>query len=57
MIEQFVDWFGTAQGWLFETVIEPLIYASGAGAYIEDAFEGYISQARESGYTVLLGKA
>jgi hypothetical protein len=24
---------------------------------IEDAFESYIKQARESGYTVLLGKA
>jgi sterol desaturase/sphingolipid hydroxylase (fatty acid hydroxylase superfamily) len=40
MIAHFIDWFGIAQGWLFETIIEPLIYSTGAGAYIEDAFEG-----------------
>jgi sterol desaturase/sphingolipid hydroxylase (fatty acid hydroxylase superfamily) len=40
MIAHLIDWFGIAQGWLFETIIEPLIYSTGAGAYIEDAFEG-----------------
>jgi sterol desaturase/sphingolipid hydroxylase (fatty acid hydroxylase superfamily) len=34
------DWFGTAQGWLFETVIQPLVFQLGLGEYVEDAFEG-----------------
>jgi sterol desaturase/sphingolipid hydroxylase (fatty acid hydroxylase superfamily) len=40
MIQLFIDWFGTAQGWLFQTLIEPAIYSTGLGAYIEEAFEG-----------------
>ncbi|MDR7050646.1 sterol desaturase/sphingolipid hydroxylase (fatty acid hydroxylase superfamily) [Duganella sp. 3397] len=34
------DWFGAAQGWLFETVIQPLVFQLGFGEYIEEAFEG-----------------
>jgi sterol desaturase/sphingolipid hydroxylase (fatty acid hydroxylase superfamily) len=34
------DWFGTAQGWLFETVIQPLVFQLGLGEYVEEAFEG-----------------
>lgn len=40
MIQHFNDWFGIVQGWLFQAVIEPLIYSTGFGAYIEEAFEG-----------------
>jgi sterol desaturase/sphingolipid hydroxylase (fatty acid hydroxylase superfamily) len=28
------------QGWLFETVVQPLVFRLGFGAYVEDAFEG-----------------
>lgn len=40
MIDTFSDWLGRAQGWLFETAIQPLVFQLGLGAYIEDAFEG-----------------
>ncbi|MFL6673367.1 MAG: sterol desaturase family protein [Massilia sp.] len=40
MIQHFLDWFGVAQGWLFETVVEPIMFHTGLGAYTEDAFEG-----------------
>lgn len=40
MMQTISDWFGTAQGWLFETVIQPLVFQLGFGEYIEEAFEG-----------------
>ncbi len=40
MIQLLIDTFGTAQGWLFESLIQPLIHQSGLGAYTEQAFEG-----------------
>jgi len=40
MIDILSDWLGLAQGWLFETAIQPLVFQLGLGAYVEDAFEG-----------------
>jgi sterol desaturase/sphingolipid hydroxylase (fatty acid hydroxylase superfamily) len=40
MIQHFIDWFAVAQGWLFESLVEPFLYQTGLGAYTEDAFEG-----------------
>ncbi|HWW72011.1 MAG TPA: sterol desaturase family protein [Duganella sp.] len=40
MIHLFSDWLGLAQGWLFETVIQPLVFQLGFGEFIEEAFEG-----------------
>jgi sterol desaturase/sphingolipid hydroxylase (fatty acid hydroxylase superfamily) len=40
MMQTFSDWLGLAQGWLFETVIQPLIFQFGFGEFVEDAFEG-----------------
>ncbi|TFW34207.1 sterol desaturase family protein [Massilia horti] len=40
MMQHFIDWFSWAQGWLFESLVEPFLYHAGLGEYIEDAFEG-----------------
>lgn len=32
--------FDTAQGWLFETLVQPLLYASGQGNYLSEAYDG-----------------
>ena len=40
MIQLLADWLGQAQGWLFEAVIQPLIYYTGMGDITEEAFEG-----------------
>jgi sterol desaturase/sphingolipid hydroxylase (fatty acid hydroxylase superfamily) len=40
MIQHFLEWVGLAQGWLFESLVEPLLYHAGMGEFIEDAFEG-----------------
>jgi sterol desaturase/sphingolipid hydroxylase (fatty acid hydroxylase superfamily) len=40
MMQLFLDWLGTAQGWLFETVIQPLLFHLGWGDITEEAFEG-----------------
>ncbi len=40
MMQLLADWFGVAQGWLFENLVQPLIYGLGFGAYTEEAFEG-----------------
>ncbi len=40
MIQFLADGFGTAQGWLFETLIQPLVFHLGFGEFIEEAFEG-----------------
>ncbi|MDB5895627.1 MAG: fatty acid hydroxylase [Rhodoferax sp.] len=33
------DWFSMAQQWLFETVVQPLVFALGFGGWTEDAFD------------------
>lgn len=33
------DWFATAQQALFEAVVQPLVFAAGQGALVEDAFD------------------
>jgi sterol desaturase/sphingolipid hydroxylase (fatty acid hydroxylase superfamily) len=40
MIQHFIDWFGIVQGWLFQAVVEPFMFATGLGEFTEDAFEG-----------------
>jgi sterol desaturase/sphingolipid hydroxylase (fatty acid hydroxylase superfamily) len=40
MIATFSDWLGLAQGWMFETLIQPLVFQLGFGEHVEDAFEG-----------------
>ncbi|MYM96195.1 sterol desaturase family protein [Duganella vulcania] len=40
MMQLFSDWLGVAQGWLFETVIQPLVFQLGFGEFVEEAFEG-----------------
>jgi len=40
MMQMLADWLGLAQGWLFETAIQPLIFYTGLGAFTEEAFEG-----------------
>jgi sterol desaturase/sphingolipid hydroxylase (fatty acid hydroxylase superfamily) len=40
MIQHFLEWFAWAQGWLFESLVEPFLYHAGMGEFIEDAFEG-----------------
>jgi sterol desaturase/sphingolipid hydroxylase (fatty acid hydroxylase superfamily) len=40
MIQLLIDWLGNAQGWLFETVIQPVIFHTGLGDITEEAFEG-----------------
>ena len=40
MLAALTDNFAQLQGWLFETLIQPLIYATGLGEFTEQAFEG-----------------
>jgi sterol desaturase/sphingolipid hydroxylase (fatty acid hydroxylase superfamily) len=40
MIQFFIDLFGNAQAWLFESIIQPFIFVAGLGEYTEEAFEG-----------------
>lgn len=40
MINTLVDLFAMAQGWLFETIVQPLIFHLGLGEFAEEAFEG-----------------
>ncbi|NYE64184.1 sterol desaturase/sphingolipid hydroxylase (fatty acid hydroxylase superfamily) [Duganella sp. 1224] len=40
MIDTLSDWLGVAQGWLFETAVQPLVFRLGFGEFVEDAFEG-----------------
>lgn len=40
MIQTFIDHFAAAQGWLFETVVQPFLYHAGMGDIAEEAFEG-----------------
>ena len=38
-MEWFTDLFASCQQWLFETVVQPLVYGIGLGGYVEDAFD------------------
>jgi len=40
MIQTLVDWFSQVQGWLFQTVVQPVLFTSGLGDIAEEAFEG-----------------
>ncbi|MDY7579706.1 sterol desaturase family protein [Herbaspirillum sp. RTI4] len=40
MIQTLVDAFANVQGWLFETAVQPLVFALGLAEYVEDAFDG-----------------
>ncbi|MFA9215757.1 MAG: sterol desaturase family protein [Sphingomonadaceae bacterium] len=40
MMHLLADWFGAAQGWLFEALIQPLVFHLGLGEFTEEAFEG-----------------
>ena len=40
MLDVLTNNFAQLQGWLFETLIQPLIYATGLGEFTEQAFEG-----------------
>lgn len=40
MLDRFIDVFASAQGWLFQAAVEPLLYHLGLGEYAEAAFEG-----------------
>ena len=37
-MEWFTDLFSNCQQWLFEAVVQPLVYGVGLGGYVEDAF-------------------
>lgn len=39
MIDWLTDVFSAMQGWLFETAVQPLVYAIGLGGWAEDAFD------------------
>jgi sterol desaturase/sphingolipid hydroxylase (fatty acid hydroxylase superfamily) len=39
-MDMLTDWFALAQQWLFETVVQPLVYGVGLGGWVEDAFDG-----------------
>lgn len=39
MLDWFTDEFAAMQGWLFEFVVEPLVYGVGLGGWVEDAFD------------------
>ena len=40
MFQHFIDWFALTQDWLFEHLVQPVMFQAGLGEYIEDAFEG-----------------
>lgn len=40
MIHTLVDWFSQAHGWLFESVVQPFLYAFSLGDITEQAFDG-----------------
>ncbi|MDQ0069164.1 sterol desaturase/sphingolipid hydroxylase (fatty acid hydroxylase superfamily) [Variovorax boronicumulans] len=39
MIDWLTDLFSALQGWFFEAVVQPLVYAVGLGGWTEDAFD------------------
>jgi len=38
-MDAFTDLFAAVQQWLFETAVQPLVYAIGLGGWVEDAFD------------------
>ncbi|MES2422908.1 MAG: sterol desaturase family protein [Pseudomonadota bacterium] len=38
-MEFLTNLFGSAQLWLFESVVQPLVFAAGMGGFLEDAFD------------------
>jgi sterol desaturase/sphingolipid hydroxylase (fatty acid hydroxylase superfamily) len=40
MIQTISDLFASAQGWLFETIVQPLVFYVGLGEFVEEAFTG-----------------
>lgn len=40
MIHLLTEWFAQAQGWLFQSVIEPAMFYAGLADFLDDAFEG-----------------
>lgn len=40
MIHTLIDWFFDAQAWLFQAVVQPILYVTGMGDIAEDAFTG-----------------
>lgn len=40
MIALLADYFASAQAWIFETIVQPLLFHSGLGQFAENAFEG-----------------
>ncbi len=39
-MDALTDWFSTAQQWLFEAVVQPLVFSAGLGGWLEDAYLG-----------------
>jgi len=39
VIDWLTDLFSSLQGWFFETVVQPFVYAIGLGGWTEDAFD------------------
>lgn len=37
-MESLTDLFGTAQQWLFESLVQPVVFAMGLGGWLEDAY-------------------
>jgi sterol desaturase/sphingolipid hydroxylase (fatty acid hydroxylase superfamily) len=40
VIAMLADYFAAVQAWLFETIVQPLLFWSGLGEFTENAFEG-----------------
>ena len=40
LVQFFADAFTTAHGWIFQTVVEPTLYALGQGGILEQAYDG-----------------
>lgn len=40
MIHVLIDWFGDAQGWLFQSAVQPFLFKFGLGDVAEEAFTG-----------------
>ena len=39
-MDWFVDQFAMAQQWLFESIVQPVMFAMGEGARLEEGFNG-----------------
>lgn len=40
MMQFLTDWFVLIQGWLFDTLVQPVLFALGLASYVEMGFEG-----------------